>query len=147
LKLEEAVAIAARVHAGHPDKQGEMYLLHLMRVALAVSESARVVAILHDAIEDERVKEEELVSAGLDSTQLEALRLVTKSKDEKYEPYVERIARAGGEPGRIAREVKKADLRDNLDRMTDELRRHRSDLEPKYQRALDRLEEVEEGPS
>jgi hypothetical protein len=141
MTFEQALEIAARVHAGQPDKVGEPVLLHVIRVVVAVSAEARVVASLHDALEDKRVSEDQLRDAGIRREDLEALRLLDKAgrPDDEYQDYIEEIAAAEGEAGCLAREVKRADLRDNLGRMTDELRAKRPDLEPKYRRALERL--------
>ena len=53
--LERAVEIAAQAHAGQKDKGGAVYLLHPLRVMLSLddaTEAERIVAILHDVIED-----------------------------------------------------------------------------------------------
>jgi len=47
------------------------------------------------------------------------------------------------EVGRLARLVKKADTRDNLERITPEIRSERPDLEARYKKALARLREAE----
>ena len=143
MTFEQAVEIAARAHVGKVDKQGETYLLHPLRVALSVPPEARVVAVLHDVLEDTEVTEDDLREAGIGSTELEALRLVTKKLGEPYETFVERIATAGGEAGRLARLVKKADTRDNLARMTPELRSREPDREDRYKKALAQLEQAE----
>jgi hypothetical protein len=143
LTFEKAVEIAARAHAGQTDRHGEIYLLHPLRVALAVPPEARVVAVLHDVLEDTTLTEDYLQEAGIDPVELEAVRLLTRDPTEPYEVFVERIASADGEAGRLARLVKKADTRDNLRRMTPELRSREPDLEPRYKKALARLEEAE----
>ena len=48
------------IHDGQLDQQGVLYVEHLRRVASAVSEEAKLVALFHDAIEDERIPPEEL---------------------------------------------------------------------------------------
>jgi hypothetical protein len=143
MTFERAVEIAARAHVGKLDKQGEIYLLHPLRVALSVPPEARVVAVLHDVLEDSDVTEEELREAGISPTELEALRLVSKNPGEPYETFVERIATADGEAGRLARLVKKADTSDNLARMTPELRSREPDREDRYKKAIARLEQAE----
>jgi (p)ppGpp synthase/HD superfamily hydrolase len=136
--------IAARAHAGQTDKYGEIYLLHPLRVALDVPTEARVVAVLHDVLEDTDLTEDDLREASISPVELEALRLVTRDPNESYEEFIERIALAEGEAGRLARLVKKADVRDNLGRMTPEIRSKEPDRELRYKKALARLEEVEE---
>jgi (p)ppGpp synthase/HD superfamily hydrolase len=51
--LERAIAIAAEAHAGHFDKAGAPYVLHPLRMMLRVSSiDERIVAVLHDVVED-----------------------------------------------------------------------------------------------
>lgn len=125
--LAQALMVAIRVHAGQVDKQGEPYLLHVLRVVEAVSYEAKVVAALHDVLEDGDLNLEELEGeADLDPDEVEAIAYLTRRPDENYTSYIEQIARAY-EPGevprlpseaqQIAREVKLADLRDNLGRI------------------------------
>ncbi|MCX7347283.1 MAG: guanosine-3',5'-bis(diphosphate) 3'-pyrophosphohydrolase [Alphaproteobacteria bacterium] len=71
------------------------------------NDEARIVAVLHDVVEDcpgwtfERLKAE-----GFSAVVIEALRLVTKIEGENYEAFVQRTA---GTP--ISRAVKLADLK------------------------------------
>jgi (p)ppGpp synthase/HD superfamily hydrolase len=78
-----------------------------------VSTEERIVAVLHDVIEDVPEYKAE-VSQLLSPRLLEALLAVTKQEDEHgaegYSRFVERAAR---DP--LARRVKIADLEDNLD--------------------------------
>jgi hypothetical protein len=121
LDFEEAVELAAKAHRGQRDKVGIVYLLHPLRVALAVSPPARVVAVLHDVIEDTEVTLEEFRRHGLGEYELSALTLLTKRPEDEadYAAFIQRIARADGVAGDLAREVKLADVRDNLGRMPD----------------------------
>jgi (p)ppGpp synthase/HD superfamily hydrolase len=51
--LERAIAIAATGHAGQTDKAGAPYVLHPLRVMLhVVTDDERIVAVLHDLVED-----------------------------------------------------------------------------------------------
>jgi (p)ppGpp synthase/HD superfamily hydrolase len=51
--LERAIAIAAEAHAGQVDKAGAPYVLHPLRMMLTLSSNAeRIVAVLHDVVED-----------------------------------------------------------------------------------------------
>lgn len=111
--LERAIAIAAEAHAGVVDRGGAPYILHPLRVMQAVdTPEQRIVAILHDVLEDcPDWPSERLEAKGFSSTILEALKSVTKFEGESYEQFVER---AGRNP--IGRAVKVADLQDNLRR-------------------------------
>lgn len=106
--LERAIAIAAEAHMGKVDKAGAPYILHPIRVMLSVTTpDERIVAVLHDVVEDSEWNEDDLRAEGFSDTVLEALRSVTK------EPYDEFVARAAKNP--ISLRVKLADLKDNLD--------------------------------
>jgi (p)ppGpp synthase/HD superfamily hydrolase len=139
MTFEQAVEIAARALVGVEDKYGEPELLHTLRVVLAVPPDARVVAALHDVLEDSEVTAAVLEAAGLSGAELEAVLLLTPGEDEPYEEYIERIAAAEGEAGRLARVVKLADVRDNFGRLTPELEH----LRERYERAIERLEAEE----
>ena len=109
--LERAISIAALAHEGQVDKAGAPYILHPLRVMSAqVSDEARIVAVLHDTVEDTEVTMEELrEKAHFPERLLEVLALVTRRSDESYEAFVERCSIDS-----IARAVKLADLEDNL---------------------------------
>lgn len=131
--IERACLQALHWHAGQVDKQGEPYILHSLRVMLDVSERAQIVAVLHDVLEDTNATAE-YFDEYLDRTDLGALLLVTRRDGESYRDYINRIWGACGPDGEIAREVKVADIRDNLARMpfTDEW----ASLRGRYQSAL-----------
>jgi (p)ppGpp synthase/HD superfamily hydrolase len=112
--LETAIALAAQAHSGQRDKQGLSYILHPLRVMMRVEgDSARIVAVLHDTLEDTSLTEDDLRRAGFDQTIIDAVLCVTH---DKAEPYADYVVRCAANP--IARQVKMADLEDNsrLDR-------------------------------
>jgi len=111
--LEKAISIAVEAHQGKKDKAGATYILHPLRVMFRVeTEAEKIVAILHDVVEDHGdvwpVKR--LRQAGFPKRILDALDCVTKRDGESYEKF---IARSAKNP--IALNVKLADLEDNLD--------------------------------
>lgn len=109
--LEDAIALAVEAHRGQVDKVGMPYILHPLRVMLALDgEQERLVGILHDVVEDTKVTMEDLRKAGYSKNVLAALKCVTKRKGEGYGHA---IGRAASNP--IARRVKLADLADNMD--------------------------------
>jgi len=107
--IETALQIAVRAHEGQKDKDGQPYILHPLRVMNAVEdEPAKIVAVLHDVIEDTPVTFEDLRRERFDEVVLAALECLTHRKDEPYAEYVVRCK------GNIrARQVKLADLEDN----------------------------------
>ncbi len=107
--IEKALQISLRAHEGQKDKDGQPYILHPLRVMSAVEdEPAKIVAVLHDVIEDTSVTFEDLRREGFDEVVLAALECLTHRKDE---PYAEYVIRCKGHE--IARRVKLADLKDN----------------------------------
>jgi (p)ppGpp synthase/HD superfamily hydrolase len=110
--LEDAIALAAHWHRGqrYPSLMGEPFILHPLRVLLQVdSDDARIVAVLHDVLEDTACSVGELRRAGCSEQVIEAVDRLTRRDGEAYESYIERIAE---DP--LARQVKLADLTDNL---------------------------------
>lgn len=109
--LEQAITIAVTAHRGQADKAGQPYILHPLRVMMRLDdEAARIVAVLHDVVEDTGTTMDDLRQAGFSQEVLEALDHVTNRAGESYDEFV---ARAAQNP--IARRVKLADLEDNLD--------------------------------
>ena len=127
MNLEKAIKIAVEAHTGQVDKGGNPYILHPLRVMLSLNtKEERIVGVLHDVVEDcegwswERLKEQ-----GCSDKIIEALKSVSKTleeekqfkemddPDEKMEHYLQFIQRA--KTNKIGRNVKAADIRDNLD--------------------------------
>ena len=110
--LERAIEISVEAHKGQIDKGGSPYILHPLRVMGNVDgESEKIVAVLHDVVEDSNWTFEALLAEGFSNEVIEALKSVTKNSD--HEDYDSFIQRAMQNP--IGRKVKIADLRDNLD--------------------------------
>ena len=142
-KMRSLEQLATDAHRGQTDLQGRDYMDHVRSVAGMVHRDAQPVAMMHDALEDTRLTSDDLAKV-LSPDELKAVELLTRGAQEHgstgaYERYIERLAAAGGKPGELAREVKRADLRSNLERMTPELRARRPDLSPRYETALKRL--------
>ena len=110
--LDKAIAIAAQAHLGQIDRQGAPYVLHPLRMMFRLqSEAEKIVAVLHDVVEDnpdwdfDRLRQE-----GFSEEIIEAVDHVTRRDEETYEEFVERSAQNA-----LARRVKLADLEDNMD--------------------------------
>ena len=109
--LEKAIALAATYHAGQTDKAGAPYILHVLRVMMKQdSEAARIVAALHDVVEDTKITVADLARAGFDAEIVAAVDVLTRKADVAYEAYLDGVA-----ANPLARAVKIADLEDNLD--------------------------------
>jgi (p)ppGpp synthase/HD superfamily hydrolase len=109
--LEDAIALAVEAHRGQKDKNGAPYILHPLRVMFRVeTEIERIVAILHDVVEDTGRTFDDLRAMGFSEEVIAALDCVTKREGEPYDDFVERSA-----SNPIAYRVKLADLEDNMD--------------------------------
>ena len=109
--LERAIALAAEAHAGQVDKAGAPYILHPLRLLLAVdTPEERIVAVLHDVVEDTPWTLEALRAEGFTQEVVDAVEALTKRAGESYEAFIDRVA-----ANPLARRVKRADLTDNLD--------------------------------
>jgi len=144
--LETAIAIAVEAHRGQTDKAGQPYILHPLRVMFNLdAEEERIVAVMHDVVEDSELTLDDLRARGFSKEVLEALEAVTRrpgeSGDAGYAAFVERAA---GNP--IGRRVKIADLLDNMD-LTRLAELGESDMRrlDKYLKALRFLEKLETG--
>lgn len=109
--LEKAILIAGQAHQGQKDKAGAPYILHPLRMMLQMeTETEQIVAVLHDVVEDTAWTLEGLRREGFSEEVIAAVDCLTRRTDESYEAFIER---ARGNP--IARQVKLADLADNMD--------------------------------
>ena len=110
--FERAIAIATEAHAGQVDKGGQPYILHPLRLMFALEDPTdRIVAVLHDVVEDSPWGINELfVIENFSDEVCDAVWALTRQRGETYEDF---IARAGSNP--IARRVTLADLDDNSD--------------------------------
>ena len=115
--MDEAIArtIAHERHDGQTTKHGAPMTDHVERVAAAVPDDTRTVALLHDILEKTDTTRDDLRRRGLTPTQLAALALRTRRDDETVQSHTTRIAGADGEAGAIARRIKLADLDDHLE--------------------------------
>jgi (p)ppGpp synthase/HD superfamily hydrolase len=138
--LELAIEVAVFCHAGQEDKNGEAYILHPLRVMLAVRERGgtpdqQAAAVLHDVIEDCGVSDE-FLEQRFPQTVCDMVDALTRQEGEEYDAFLRRVAIT---PGALL--IKEADIRDNhgrLDLIADEDTRDR--LQQKYDAALTLLE-------
>lgn len=118
--LEDTIILVTNAHRGQKDKKGQQYILHVFRVMVNLGINAtdlqRIVALLHDYVEDCFDNREnglqDLRDRGYPEEVIQAVDSVTKRPDEKGEEgYFRAINRAGANP--TGRKVKIADLEDN----------------------------------
>ena len=108
---DKALQIAVRAHKGQKDKAGHDYILHPIRVSERCDDPrAKIVALLHDTIEDTDVTADYLREEGFTEEIVEAVLAVTRREGKEYDDYVRRAAQ-----NELGRMVKRADLEDNMD--------------------------------
>lgn len=112
--INEAVLVAVAHHATQVDKQGQPYLMHLVRVAgRCQDEIEMVVAILHDTVEDTDLTLAEI--RGLFGDEVaEAVDHLTKRDGEPYDEFIERAKQ-----NPLAARIKTRDVVDHLRRETE----------------------------
>lgn len=110
-QFEKAEKLAREAHRGQKDKSGEDYIEHPLRVSeRCKSEKAKIAGLLHDTIEDTCVTPQLLKEKGFDDDIVEAVLALSRRPDETYAEFIVRVSR-----NEIAKEVKIADLEDNMD--------------------------------
>ncbi len=135
--LGRAIAIAAKAHLGQHDKAGAPYILHPLRLMFRLPDpTARIVAVLHDVVEDSDTTLDDLRRQGFSDEAVTAVDALSRRDDETYDEFIERIA-----PNPLAVRVKIEDLRDNLDltRLAN-LTEDGADRIRRYRKALARLQ-------
>jgi (p)ppGpp synthase/HD superfamily hydrolase len=109
--LTRAIVLAAQHHDGQTDKGGHPYILHPLRLMLQAStDEERIVALLHDVVEDTALTLDDLRCEGFSKQIVEAIDRLTRRPGESYDQFIERIK--GND---LARRVKILDLEDNSD--------------------------------
>lgn len=108
--LTRALAVAIEAHEGQLDKGGYPYILHPLRMMHeARTMPLKIVALLHDVLEESEYTVTKLREKGFPEEILDAVVAITREPEENYEDYIVRVSQ-----NELAREVKLSDLRDNL---------------------------------
>lgn len=139
--LERAISLATNLHAGQTDKVGQPYILHPIRVMLSMnSEDERVVAVLHDILEDTCMDEDSLRNHFPDYIVDAVVALSNNPKDPNYERYLNKVSKNS-----LALRVKRADINDNSSpiRLYQLEPDKRIYLRKKYMMALNILDKLE----
>lgn len=112
---EDAIALALEAHRGQTDRAGVAYIMHPLALMCQMhTDAERMVAVLHDAVEDSGLTLDDLRQRGYPDEVIAGVDALTHREGESYDAYVQRL-----KPNPIARKVKLADLTHNMD-----VRRH-----------------------
>lgn len=110
-QFQIALELAVEKHKNQTDKAGNPYILHPLHVMENVnSKEGKIVAILHDIIEDTYITENYLLKIGLSKRIVDAVVALTRSEDMDYQEYIKNLS-----SNPLAKEVKLADLEHNMD--------------------------------
>ncbi len=110
-QFQLALELAVQKHKNQTDKSGNPYILHPLHIMETVeTKDAKIVAILHDIIEDTDVTADYLLEIGLSKHIVDAVVALTRSDDEDYQEYIKNLS-----SNKLAKEVKLADLEHNMD--------------------------------
>lgn len=107
--LDKALMVATEAHKGQTDKGGHPYILHPLAVAGRVKNvKQKIIALLHDVLEDTSITVEDLKKEGFHDDIIEAIIALTRKKGETYTEFCERVAK-----NILAIDVKIADIKEN----------------------------------
>jgi len=135
--LEKAIELAVQYHKGQRDKAGHPYILHPLSVMANVNGvEFKIVAVLHDILEDTPLTEEEL-SEHFPEHIVRSVKAITKTKGDDYFDYLKRV-----KADQYAKTVKIADIKHNIsaDRLRQLPEKDIQRLSAKYCKSLDFLE-------
>ena len=147
--IEAAILFATTLHAGQKDKGGRPYILHPLRVMLAVQNKTypdkitMMAAVLHDVVEDCECTLDDLRTAGFCEEVVEVVDLLSRPpKDAPNRPtHRQYIGRICDSKNTRAVRVKMEDTMDNLLRV-DELPPDQRGIAKRYEQALEMLCDV-----
>jgi len=109
LHVQQAIEIAVKYHSNQVDKSGDLYILHPLRVMNHMDTAdERVIAVLHDILEDTIVTEDYLLSL-FPADIVEDIKGLSKRDNETYREFILRIREKPRQ-----RKIKKADINDNI---------------------------------
>ena len=109
--LAMAINIASRAHAGQVDKCGHPYILHPIAVMGKMdTDELRIIAVLHDVIEDTDVTLVDLARDNIPQRALNAICALTRLPGQTWNEYLDQV-----ETNIDAIKVKIADLQHNSD--------------------------------
>lgn len=116
MNYNEALELATKMHKGQLRKySGDEYITHPVAVANRFNdESHKIVAILHDTIEDTRLTIDQLIEYGFNSKIIKSIDILTKKENEDYLDYILLV-----KSDDIARRVKVEDIKHNLSDLKD----------------------------
>ncbi len=145
--IYKALEIASILFKNDTDKGGYPYSLHLLYVYQNVdTKEEKVIALLHDVMEDKNISKEELLNVGFPLKIVNDVLILTRIKPLEYNDYIDNIVKNGSKE---VLTVKLADLKNNIDLSriknpsVKDYERVEKRYMPSYEKILNRLKELE----
>lgn len=134
--FSNCICLASLGHREQFRSNREPYILHCLRVMNNVETTEqKIVAVLHDILEDTHLTTTDLYEENLSNKMVNAIVTLTHIKDESYIDYIQRIKK-----NELARAVKLADLKDNMNCVSlDDFGKYEGERLAKYWRAYKEL--------
>ena len=143
----KALEIVTTLFENAVDKGGFPYMLHLVYVYKHVSSmEEKVVALLHDVVEDKDVSGDDLLEIGFPKKIVDDVLVLTRVKPASYEDYIKNILKNASKE---ALNVKAADLENNIDLSriknptVKDYQRVEKRYIPTHEKIINRLKEME----
>lgn len=145
--IYKALELSLILFKNDTDKGGFPYLLHLFYVYRNVNTiDEKIVALLHDVIEDKKVTKEDLLDIGFDKKIVDDVIILSRDKKITYFEYIDNLIKNASKEALV---VKMADLENNMDlsRIKEptvyDYERVEKRYTPSYEKIRNRLEEME----
>ena len=145
--IYKAMEIVTTLFENDTDKGKMPYMLHIEYVYRHVSSmEEKIVALLHDVIEDKDVTGNDLLEVGFPKKIVDDVVIITRKKKEEYNDYIANLIKNGSKE---ALRVKLADVENNMDLTriqnptVKDYERVKKRYIPTHEKLLNRLKEIE----
>ena len=145
--MYKALEIVTTLFEHDLDKGGMPYMLHIEYVYKHVSSyDEKVVALLHDVIEDKKVTSKDLIEVGFPENIVKDVETLTRVKPIEYNDYIDNLIKNGSIR---ALHVKLADLENNMDLTriknptVKDYERVKKRYIPTHEKIMNKLKEIE----
>jgi (p)ppGpp synthase/HD superfamily hydrolase len=145
--IYKALEIVTTLFENSLDKGGMPYMLHIEYVYKHVSSyEEKVVALLHDVIEDKKITSKDLIEVGFPENIVKDVEVLTRVKPIEYNDYIDNLIKNGSI---CALHVKLADLENNMDLTriknptVKDYERVKKRYIPTHEKIMNKLKEIE----
>lgn len=145
--IEDTIAFIKIAHADQFDKGGNPYCRHpvsvMNRLGADATNEEKLVALLHDVLEDTEYTAEDLLVRGYSYEVVEAVKILTRPEGDNRPTYIEWVRSLAATGNMLAIRVKIADNEDNSDpSRVHYLPQKDQDITKRYKRSLEILRPI-----